>query len=928
MLDRPGTVGATQQRGVKPFAGVLHGRERELAAAVGVAHTACTNDGGVLLITGDAGIGKTAVLTEVFRRTAEADIRSARSKCDEIEQAWPGAPVLGLLRYGRTPLLSAAQYDEVARLATEPLLLVDRIAVHLDRIAANYPVVLGVDDVQWADRVTRYALRTLITRTAGLPIAWVLVSRRDDIGLTISAADVVDVEHLELRPLARRHISAIARDRLGYVPSATLDAMLDAAGGNALFATQLIDAARRDGASPEALARTKMAAIVAHWMARVTVDARRLIEAVAIAGRPMSVSDAIELSELQPGLEFGRALSSATGSGLLTATDAELGFGHDVIRETVYASMPPGTRRRLHSSFARIISNRATDPMVGVAHARLGITHGDDATADVIMTAAEALVSTSANDAADLALEAFSALRLGQRRWLEVGKRAVALLSHTQRVTDAITVADLLLATLDDPDEVGWIETHVVRAMWMSGRLADLVDRSDRMLALATDKPHLMARFQAARVLARTRMLPADIAAIESAAALRVARAVGDRDALAFALSAAGEAANSQRDHRLALTHFRELQSVTGHAHLAQEVMELQLLDRYDQAQALLDAARAESSANMRSLPPDLVFAQLKQDYNVGRLADTDAGGATLIDLAAVTGTGLHVLEGVLARAAVALLRGELVRAERFIESALELTHSGDATGHPGLALMHGWLAMERADVDRSVHFLAPLLAGDRYARAYWAWWPCWLNVLFGVGMAAADRDFARMTIEIAEEGAEQNPSVATLKGLALNLRGMFSSDLAMTSESVRILHRSPRAIIRATGSESYGRLLLAAGERGAALAQLDTAWDEYHQMGAWGRRAHVQQVMRDAGVRRQRWVTARREGESGRTLTEAEHRVALLIADGHTNKSAAQELGVSAYTVGSQLRSIYLKLGVQSRVQLANALLGRDERP
>ncbi len=98
--------------------------------------------------------------------------------------------------------------------------------------------------------------------------------------------------------------------------------------------------------------------------------------------------------------------------------------------------------------------------------------------------------------------------------------------------------------------------------------------------------------------------------------------------------------------------------------------------------------------------------------------------------------------------------------------------------------------------------------------------------------------------------------------------------------------------------------------------------------MGAWGRRAHVQQVMRDAGVRRKRWVTARREGESGRTLTEAEHRVALLIADGHTNKSAAQELGVSAYTVGSQLRSIYLKLGVQSRVQLANALLGRDERP
>jgi len=292
-----------------------------------------------------------------------------------------------------------------------------------------------------------------------------------------------------------------------------------------------------------------------------------------------------------------------------------------------------------------------------------------------------------------------------------------------------------------------------------------------------------------------------------------------------------------------------------------------------------------------------------------------------------VTGTGLHVLEGVLARAAVALLRGELVRAERFIGSALDLTGNGDATGHPGPALMHGWLAIERADVDRSRHFLAPLLASDRYARAYWAWWPCWLNVLFGVGMAAADADFTRMTVEIAEEGAEQNPSVATLKGLALNLRGLFSGDIAMVSESVQILQRSPRAVLRATGAESYGRLLLAAGERDAALAQLDTAWDEYHQMGAWGRRARVQQVMRDAGVRRQRWVTARREGESARTLTEAEHRVALLIADGHTNKSAAQELGVSAYTVGSQVRSIYFKLGVRSRVQLANVLLDRGQR-
>jgi DNA-binding CsgD family transcriptional regulator len=79
---------------------------------------------------------------------------------------------------------------------------------------------------------------------------------------------------------------------------------------------------------------------------------------------------------------------------------------------------------------------------------------------------------------------------------------------------------------------------------------------------------------------------------------------------------------------------------------------------------------------------------------------------------------------------------------------------------------------------------------------------------------------------------------------------------------------------------------------------------------------------MRQAGARRAKWSTAAAAPATGwASLTEAERHVATLISEGHTNKSAASALGVSINTVGTHLRAVFAKLGVQSRVQLANRL-------
>ena len=905
---------------MRPY-GQLRGRDDELSTALAVIRrTRAHGASGVVLISGNAGVGKTALLSEICRQAVHVNRRVARSKCDEIEQAWPGAPMVGLLRTGRDPLLTEPEFQEISALIAEPLLLVDRIAGHLARLADEQSLLIAVDDVQWADRVSRYALRALISRLVGAPVVWVLASRSDEVGLAVSAADSVDVEHIRLGPLAEPAILDIARDRLGPHLDARIGQLLDAADGNAFLAVQIIDGVTQHAETDDTDGiPAQFRSAVRQRLTGVSVAARRIIDAAAVAGRPVSIIDLAELCEMNGGPEYDKAVNDAVASALVKSTGAELNFDHDLLKDAVYELIAPDVRCRLHARFAQHYFDNLRDLVAAAAHARVAASVGDEANARIMLAAAEALITTSAVDAADLALQAFRTLRPGQPQWLELGERAVAVLSRTQRATDTIAVADLLLATVDDPDVVSRIETHTVKPMWLSGHSAALVERADRAIARAGMRHDLVARFRASRALAYTRILAADQASDEADAALAEATASHDHDALALALQAAGEAAHNERRHQLALKYFRELRSVTGVPYLAEEIMELQLLDRYDDAQLLLDGATNDSGGKAGAILPDLLFAQLKQHYNLGRLQEADETASALIELGQVTGTTVHIIEGFLMRATVALLRGEPELAAQRLRPAMRLADD-NAIHHPGLAFLSGWLTTEQGDVASGQLSLAALLETSQRTRSYWAWWPCYATVLFSIGLISGATNIAERTVESTEEGARRNPDVPTLNGVALNLRGRLSGDLDMLAESVKILQHSPRPVLRAAGADHYGRVLLAAGDRDGALDQLDEAWDIYDHMGALAPRARVQRLMREAGARRTKWVSDHTAAEKV-SLTEAERRVAYLIANGHTNKSTAKSLGISINTVGTHLRSIYSKLGVQSRVQLANTL-------
>src|SRR5262249_28960045 len=154
----------------------------------------------------------------------------------------------------------------------------------------------------------------------------------------------------------------------------------------------------------------------------------------------------------------------------------------------------------------------------------------------------------------------------------------------------------------------------------------------------------------------------------------------------------------------------------------------------------------------------------------------------------------------------------------------------------------------------------------------YWPLWPCWMGLFFQIGALAGDEDFATAAVQIAERAAARNPGVASFEGVALNVRGCAKGDLDLIGAAATVLARSPRPLLRGFGADMYGRALLAADRRAEGLAQLDRAWDEYHQMDARFYRAEVQRVMREAGARRARWSTVVARPATGwSSLTRAE---------------------------------------------------------
>ena len=186
--------------------------------------------------------------------------------------------------------------------------------------------------------------------------------------------------------------------------------------------------------------------------------------------------------------------------------------------------------------------------------------------------------------------------------------------------------------------------------------------------------------------------------------------------------------------------------------------------------------------------------------------------------------------------------------------------------------------------------------------------------------------EIASLVGAAASQRANQNPGAASIVAAAAHSRGLLERDAEALAEAADLLARTPRRLARAFVLEDHGALLTAQGRSREAVFSLNTALDLYAAVGATWDVARVRRRLRLAGVRR-RLAAPRRPANGWEGLTRAELAVVRLVADGLSNRAAANQLYLSPHTVSMHLRHVYTKLAITSRVELAR-IVAQHEGP
>jgi DNA-binding CsgD family transcriptional regulator len=367
--------------------GAFVGRERELARL----QTALSEQVRLVLVVGDAGIGKTRFVSEGLARAAEGGMLTISGGCLPLAEKLPLLPVadalgeLSRLDDGRpfwAALEAAPAYvrPEVARLlpmlgAAEPgaseagegwqrQRLFAGVAELLSGVARRSRVAVLIEDVHWADTATLDFL-TYLTR-AGLAgaVPVVVTCRSDEVPLDAEVADWliqvrrnVAVEEIRLGLLSQGEVAEQVSGLMGEPAPVSLVKEVYARGeGHPFFTEQLVAAAVTDsGLAQPVVLPARLAELLTARASRCGADARAVLNALAVAGRPLTENTLGEVADLHPD-QVRTAVGELTAARLL-ATPADGGHRprHALLAEAMDAELGPGERMALHERIARAL---------------------------------------------------------------------------------------------------------------------------------------------------------------------------------------------------------------------------------------------------------------------------------------------------------------------------------------------------------------------------------------------------------------------------------------------------------------------------------------------------------------------------------------------------------------------------------------------
>lgn len=881
----------------------------------------------MIVFSGEAGIGKTAVLDAVLAEAERMGYGVGRSKAEEGNQIAPMAPVLLALREGRSPLMSTNAFRDLASLRDEPIWLMDHITGALEERAMRCPVLVAIDDLQWADRLTISCLRIMPARLAGYPVVWILTTRHaspasDEI--VASASSGLSIESIRLGPLDEDAIDELAYDRLGTRPEPHVRELLRDAEGNPFLAVELLDGlasnppAQNGGSLP-----SQLIASVRNRLTSLPSEARSVLQIASVIGRSFSIAEAAAVLGL-PMMQVLSSIEAASRAGILEDGGDRATFRHDLLRQAVYEDLSPSLRDALHRAVAEHLLAVGHSPLEAAPHILAGAPSGDQKTVETLREAAEKVVSAMPTVAADLLERAFELLSDGDPLRVDVGREALKTFLQARRGRDAVAIADKLLASPLEADIVAEIQAEAAWPLWQMGYIDQIRERAESTLELGGLSEDRRPTMLALRALVLSRSGDPGAALAAGELAQQEGRRVGDRDAQTIALYALAETATNDGRLEDALAHIRQLHCFRGaRERICDEAIVLQMLDRYEDSRALLEHAHAEVAKRGCMPVMDIGLAQLWHNYYLGRLDDAEADGVTLLRDCSDLYENTHEIETRIMLMRIAQLRGDLATAYRHLQIAAEQSRTHDDASALLLTVARARMADAEGDISGGVALVRQAMREASTFRHRWRWTECWLLLAVRLSLHGGDLDLAKRVASWAVTLAERNPHVATIVGISEHCRGLVDNDVDLLERAVRSLAASPRPLIRAEALADYGWALIADGQRDAGVAALDAAWDVFTNCGAQFEVQRVQGLLQSVGVRRRRWAAAlTRPSHGWDALTETEQRVAHLIAEGYTNRAAADKLVSSPHTIATHVRSIFDKLGVSSRVQLTRVMM------
>ncbi|HEY2697376.1 MAG TPA: BREX system ATP-binding domain-containing protein [Pseudonocardiaceae bacterium] len=874
--------------------GPLRGRSAELGAVLEVLRAVQRGQSALIVLRGEPGIGKTALVRTIVEQARRLGFHTADAAAHEGDKLAPLASIGPALRFGTAPLIDSADFMDLAGLHEQPLWLAERIATLLERRAQDAPILLALDDAQWSDPLSAYTLRVLPKRLIAAPIAWLLATRDVPGGgpaefVTDAARPDVPVTWLDLTALTDDAVLAVATDRLGARPEPAVLRRLAGARGNPFLTVQLLAGLFE----PTAAGTSRAVPIglldgVRKRIAALSEKGRDLLRTAAVVGPEFQLTDVADLLGA-PAAQLTEPLLAAINAGLVADEGHAIRFRHDLLRQAIYEDLPPSGRRALHRAIAEHLLTRGRGNALAAPHVLATAEFGDQAAADVLRKAAHEVLDTMSTTSVTFIKEAYRLTDPRDPVCGEIGVEVVTIMVADRQFAEAARFADLLLAGSLSAAQRACVQLLLLPRLWSTGQYAEILDRATDPGAPA----ELAARLAGYRALAGVGNVgPAD----------------ADPIAAVLTTMAGAQAAHQDRDyartHALFASARASAAGLTGYGvpDLGQLALrELLALARLDDIGGALAGVGDGTRVGSSWQAPQSALLRAQLSYGAGQVEDAAGAVASATALMAEVFDFAAEPQIQLLTALVAVLRGDNAQA-RDIDHPLAKAVVADAEGD-----------------QRGAAAIVAVLRADRDFP-----WP--EELLVGAACAAHHRgeaDTVRAAADLLTELADRNPGVASVTGARLLVDGLSTEDFTL---ALPVLQASPRMLLLARADEEHGRSVVDTDDRKVGLDALDAAHDRYIELGAVAAARRVQRVLQAAGARRRRWAPVPQRPEHGwDALTEMERRVALLIADGHTNRSAAEELVLSPSTISTHLRAVFSKLDVHSRVQLANLARAND---